>query len=116
MLDSLLSDRLDYMESNEYKKHKMRCSRERDDDTAAQQRTLKFKCTRLRNQWRQARRDDMSISAGNLNAYELSWSRYHLLNQYRSDELSRKLDAATREHGFGDLRLEMTSLQAPSFT
>ena len=115
MLDSLLSDWREYMESNEYKKHKKRCSRERDDDTATQQRKLKFKCRRLRDQWRQARRDDVSISAGKLSEDELSWSRYHLLKQYRSDELSRKLDAATKEHGFGDLRLERKALLAPSF-
>ena len=71
---------------------------------------MKFKCRRLRDQWRQARRDDGSISAGKLSEDELSWSRYHLLQQYRSNELTRKLDAATNEHGFGDLRLEKKAL------
>ena len=96
MIDSLLSDWRYYMQSHEYKTHKMRSNRDRDDDTATQQRKLKFKCKRLRDQWRQARRDDVNITAGKLNDYELSWSRYYLLNQYRSTELSRKLDAATK--------------------
>ena len=115
MLDSLLSEWRNYMESDEYKTHKERCSRASDNDTATQQRKMKFKCMRLRDQWRQARRDDRSIFAGKLREDELSWSRQHLLQQYRSNELTRKLDAATTEHGFGDLRLERKTLLAPSF-
>ena len=115
MLDRLLSDWRDYMESKEYRDHKERSSRARDSDTATQQRKRKFKCLCLRQQWRQARKDDQSISDGMLTEDELSWSRRHLLQQFRSNELTSKLDAATREHGFGDLRLERKTLRAPSF-
>ena len=103
------------MESKEYQDHKERSSLACDNDTATQQRKMKFKCLRLRQQWRQARKDDQSISDGMLTEDELSWSRRHLLQQFRSNELARKLDAATTEHGFGDLRLERKTLRAPSF-
>ena len=103
------------MESKEYRDHKERSSRARDSDTATQQRKRKFKCLCLRQQWRQARKDDQSISDGMLTEDELSWSRRHLLQQFRSNELFSKLDAATKEHGFGDLRLERKTLRAPSF-
>ena len=115
MLDSLLSDWRKYMESDDYKKHKARCSRDRDEDTVAQQKKLRFKCIRLREQWRQARKDDDNIFAGKLSEDEMSWSRWQLLKSYRSEELGRKLDALTYAHGFGDLRLERRALTAPSF-
>ena len=89
--------------------------RDRDADTVAQERKLKFRCWRLRDQFRQARADDRNIANGKLHENDLSWSRYQLLQKFRSNELSRELDAATKEHGFGELRQEEKSLRAPSF-
>ena len=104
------------MQSDEYQKHKERSSRERDADTATQQRALKFKAKRLRDQYRQARNDHANISVGRLTENALSWFRRNQLQQFRSGELTLKLDAATREHGFGLLRQESRMLEAPHFT
>ena len=103
------------MQSDAYKTQRLRNSLDRDADTVAHQRRLKVKCWRLRDQCRQARRNANAISAGKLSEGDLSWSRWELLKQYRSNELTLKLDAATTEDGFGDLRLQGRALLAPSF-
>ena len=88
---------------------------DRDPGTVVHQRHLKFRCWRLRDQFRQARADDKNIAKGQLNENDLSYSRYQLLQKYRSNDLARELDEATTEHGFGDLRQEKKSLRAPVF-
>ena len=104
------------MQSDDYQRHKERSNRDRDADTATRQRALNFKAKRLREQYRQARNDHANISVGRLTEDALSWFRRNQLQQYRSGELVRKVDAATHENGFGLLRQDSTMLEALHFT
>ena len=115
-LDSLLREWQTYMQSPGYRAHVQRTDRARDAHVADEQRAAKFECHRLRNQLRRARKDDCDINEGKLDVNSMSWRRWEVLQEFRSGELARKTDEATRKHGFGLIRTGTpTSLNAPSF-
>ena len=115
-LDSLLREWETYMRSPVYLAHVQRTDRARDAHVADEQRAAKFECHRLRNQLRRARKDDCDINEGKLDVNSMSWRRWEVLQEFRSGELARKTDEATRKHGFGLIRTGTpTSLNAPSF-
>ena len=115
-LDSLLREWETYMRSAEYLSHVQRTDRALDAHLADEQRAAKFEFDRLRNQLLRAHKDDRDIKEGKLDVNSLSWRRREVLEDFRSRELARKTDKATRKHGVGLIRTGTpTSLNAPSF-
>ena len=120
MLDSLLKEWAQYLESPEYEQERERAKKLDDDDEEGhnekrRQNELRMKVHILRNQVRKA-----AHLHGQLRRKERVWHKLWdkdkaLYDSWASGELNKELDECTRAHGYGKVESTGEVLKAAGF-
>ena len=120
MLDSLLKEWAQYLESPEYQQERERSKKLHDDDEEGhnekrRQNELRLKVHILRNQVRKAAHLWQQLARKERVWHKLRDKDKALYESWASGELNKELDKCTRAHGYGKVESTGEVLKAAGF-
>ena len=103
MVDSLLDEWREYMQSKEYGQERDRAIKNRPKEEKANEVAAKVKCHQLRNMKRWAQRIQRQSGGAGVHMDRWTPEDRDLYERYRQGYLDEDLDNATLVHGYGCL-------------
>ena len=101
MVDTLLSQWREYMDSSEYRKERDRASSDRNEENKQSEVEAKVKVYSLRHQRRLCRRLRRKLEEGTLRV--VPYYQQDLYERFLDGRLDKEIDEATEIHGYGTL-------------
>ena len=101
MVNTLLRQWREYMESPKYKQERARARKNRTDENKQSEENAKVKVHSLRHQRRRCGRLSRKLREGTIR--EVPYSEQDLYARFLSGRLDEEIDEATNTHGYGTL-------------
>ena len=114
MVNTLLSQWRDYMESPQYKQERDRARLDRNEEDKQSEVNAKVKLYRLKHQRRRCIMLNRKLIEGTMR--EVPYSEQHLYARWENGRLGKEIDEATNTHGYGTLSTgEQIGARGPRF-